>query len=60
MITDYLIVTSETERGLQELVLENIKDWGWQPIGGVHSVYWVSEPSDELQWDWTQAMVKYE
>jgi len=59
-IVDYMIVSADTETELQRLVNGNIKEWGWQPLGGVHSVYWVSEPEDELQWDWSQAMVKYE
>ena len=58
-ISDYMIVSADSEPNLQALVKENIKVCGWQPIGGVHAVFWVSEPDDVLLWNWTQAMVKY-
>ena len=60
MITDYVILSADAEHELQHLVKQYITEWGWQPIGGVHSIYWVSEPDDGLNWDWSQAMVKYE
>jgi len=48
-ITDYLIVDAENEQHLQELVNDNIKDWGWQPLGGIAV----------LENEYYQAMVKY-
>ncbi len=36
-ITDYLIVRNEDYYELEKLVKENIRAWGWQPLGGVSS-----------------------